>query len=168
MGRAGEMLWNTVARGLGVTVLRGGRPRLGRRFLLPRGRPGTTPHSPWHGPFLGVHWGGQWQGIGCHARLTRLKVPSHLTVPGNQGYGWMDRWTGARMNSTRARGLFPMRVFRPKDAPDIGNSDRWGRGSRRGQRWCDRIQLEAFCAWVPIGPQPEAGPGGQGEVGLPR
>lgn len=51
----------------------------------------------------------------------------------------------------------------------MGNSDWCGeRGAKRAKRWCNRIQLEVFNAWVPTGPQPRVGPGGQGEVGLPR
>lgn len=41
-------------------------------------------------------------------------------------------------------------------------------GVKGAKRWCDRIQLEVFNAWVPTGPQPRVGPGGQREVGLPR
>lgn len=42
------------------------------------------------------------------------------------------------------------------------------KGANGAKRWCDRIQLEVCDAWVPTGPQPGVGPGGQGEVGLPR
>lgn len=73
-------------------------------------------------------------------------APSQLVVPGGQwGHGWMDGWVNERMDSTRARWLFPVWVVcQPKGAPDVGNSDRWGGDGQvdAGEEGCyGRIQL---------------------------
>ena len=59
-------------------------------------------------------------------------------------------------------------VFRPECPQTWGIAIGGGEGVMGAKRWCDRIQLEGFNAWVPTGPQPEVGHGGQGEVRLPR
>lgn len=51
----------------------------------------------------------------------------------------------------------------------MGNSNSWEERGPTGPRdGMTQSSLRFFDAWVPTGPQPGVGPGGQGEVGLPR
>lgn len=144
----------------GDTVLHVGTPQVGRRCLAPQS---AQPCTPWGS----VGWGWR-QGTGCHDRSTRLMVgaPSQLVVPGGQwGHGWMDGWVNERMDSTRARWLFPVWGGLPTQrCPRCGEQRSVGRrrpsGLRRGgMLWANPAlrlqvlgyQLDGSQGWVLVG-----------------